>query len=307
MEIDELTICRALEEYLFHCRFERKLEGKTISAYKVDLLQLARKVGPDTPILEVSRDAIKDWMESLGHFKHKTIKRKIASAMAFMHYLEVEYDAFENPFRRLQIKVKSPIQLPRVLTGAEVKKMLDCLRQEDLLALDGGMTQMIGARNLAIVELLFGTGMRIGELCALNMEDVDLVEGRVRIHGKGNKERMVDICPQDTLGALHEWTNKYSGLHDAPFFINRFGGRLSPQSVRLLLHGLARKCEIGKNVTPHMFRHTFASLLLEEDVDVAYIQRILGHSSIATTQIYLHVNPRRQREILQQHHPRLRM
>ncbi|MBR4497361.1 MAG: tyrosine-type recombinase/integrase, partial [Bacteroidales bacterium] len=138
---------------------------------------------------------------------------------------------------------------------------------------------------------------------------VDLERGLVRIIGKGNKERVVDVCMPVTLAALREWVQVRETPTDtnAFFFTNRLGHGLAPQIVRLLVHQIAKECNIDKNVTPHTFRHTFATLLLEENVDVFTIQHILGHSSISTTQIYLHVNPVRQRDILTNHHPRSRM
>lgn len=309
MEQESLKTTAAVGEFIRHCRFERKLGEKTISAYRMDLEQFAAAIGANTLLRELSRERVTVWLGTLAHYKPRTVKRKVASVMSFMHYLECAYDSFENPFRRMQVKIKRPEQLPRVMSGPEVKRMLASLEREAMSA--GAETQKgrIRVRDRAVVELLFSTGMRIGELCGLKNEDVDLAEGRVRIHGKGNKERVVDICPAEALAALREWMTVRSsgtGANDA-VFTNRLGNGLAAQSVRAMVHDLARRCAIGKNVTPHMFRHTFASLLLEEDVDVAYIQHILGHSSIATTQIYLHVNPRRQREILMNRHPRSRL
>lgn len=305
----ESMISAATEEYIRHCRFERELDEKTISAYRVDLEQFATVVGGDPPLREVSQECMKAWLGSLAHYKPRTVKRKVASLMSFMHYLECACASFENPFRRMQVKIKRPETLPRVMSGSEVKRMLAHLEREAGTIGAKRQKRYICVRDWAVVELLFCTGMRIGELCRLKNEDVDLAEGRVRIHGKGDKERIVDICPAEALAALRAWmTIRPSGSRASDaVFTNRLGNGLATQSVRAMVHDLARKCDIRKNVTPHMFRHTFASLLLEEDVDVAYIQHILGHSSIATTQIYLHVNPKRQREILMNRHPRARL
>lgn len=309
MKQELMTVMAAMAEYLCHCSFERKLDEKTISAYRVDLEQFARVIGIDSSLQEITRERMKEWLRRMAYYKPRTVKRKVASITSFLRYLECSYDYFENPFRRMRVKIKRPKQLPRVMTGEEVKRMLVCLENAARLAAHGSQKGRVCVRNWAVIELLFCTGMRIGELCDLKNEDIDLTEGRVRIHGKGNKERIVDICPAEALTALQEWLkirSLGSRAEDA-VFTNRLGNGLSAQSVRAMVHSLARKCNIDKNVTPHMFRHTFASLLLEEDVDVAYIQQILGHSSIATTQIYLHVNPRRQREVLMNHHPRSRL
>lgn len=305
MELETLTIKRAMEDFFRHCRYERKLDEKTLSAYRVDLRQFTEDIGPNCSICDISRDYLQAWLRRLEAYKPRTVKRKIASARVFLHYLEVAYEWFENPFRRLQVRIKRPECLPRVMTLSEMKRILEHLSNETLAS----GNKVMCVRNRAVIELLFGTGMRIGELCGLRNEDVDLVEGRVRIHGKGNRERVVDIGPMQTLDALRVWARVRTTSEEAAawFFTNRLGNVLAPQSVRSMVHELCRQCHIGKDVTPHMFRHTFASLLLEEDVDVTYIQHILGHSSIATTQIYLHVNPCRQREILRRHHPRGRM
>ncbi len=133
--------------------------------------------------------------------------------------------------------------------------------------------------------------------------------GEVRIIGKGNKERIIHICQPETLQALHRWLELKNGACEsqAPFFTNRLHRGLSTQSVRQMIRHIVTAAGIEKHVTPHTFRHTFATLLLEEDVDVRYIQSLLGHSSIATTQIYTHVNMNKQRQILQTKHPRKRI
>ena len=164
---------------------------------------------------------------------------------------------------------------------------------------------MMATRDIAVVELLFATGMRVSELCDLRMSDVDIVQGRIRIIGKGNKERLIDICQDETLKALKEWLSLYENkTSDSPLFISRLYRKLSPQSVRQLVKNLVEGVGMVKHVTPHTFRHTLATLLLEEDVDITYIQKLLGHSSIVTTQIYTHVNLHKQREILKSKHPR---
>ena len=163
----------------------------------------------------------------------------------------------------------------------------------------------VAVRDVAIIELLFASGMRVSELCNLCNKDVDVIHGTIKIIGKGNKERIVHICQTDTLNALLEWNSVKTELSPGlPYFINRLNNRLSTQSVRLMIRKLASKCGFNKHVTPHTFRHTFATLLLEEDVDIKYIQHLLGHSSIVTTQIYTHVNLHKQRQILSDKHPR---
>lgn len=146
----------------------------------------------------------------------------------------------------------------------------------------------------------------MSELCSLRHPDIDLHEGYVRIYGKGAKERIVQITNTYILDALRNYCRmvpSQSITHDF-FFVNRLGHRLSEQSVRFMIKKYSHMAGLSEHITPHMFRHTFATLLLEEDVDIRYIQQILGHSSILTTQIYTHVTSTKQRDILTTKHPR---
>ena len=161
-------------------------------------------------------------------------------------------------------------------------------------------------RDVAIIELLFATGMRVSELCSLSCDQINLETGHIRIFGKGSKERMIKVFNPETLKAVRDYAFicAQSMKDEAPFFINRLGTALSDQTVRHIIRKITALANIKKNITPHTFRHTFATLLLEADVDIKYIQHFLGHSSIATTQIYTHVTMNKQREILTTKHPR---
>ena len=304
-----ITLAAAQNEFLTHCRHERRLDEKTITAYKTDLKQFAERFHDGIKIRAITREDVRSWISSLSKYRYKTIKRKVASYGVFMQYLEDAYEGFERPVRRVLLKMKAPVGLPTVMSSSEVGCVLEEVNKRvcDLGA--SPKQHILAIRNRAIIELLFGTGMRIGELCGLRNVDVDLRQGKVRIHGKGNKERVVDICTPAILDAQLEWCHCHPLMNaaDGYYFISRSGRRMEPQSIRILVHQLAKACNIHKRVTPHTFRHTFASLLLEENVDIAIIQQILGHSSILTTQIYLHVNPLKQRDVLTRQHPRNRL
>ena len=307
-DLEQMTIATASEEFLRYCRFERKLDEKTIKAYRFDIKQFADNLMKSAKLGDVTRDYLKQWIESLSKYRYKTIKRKIASVNALMNYLEGEFEEFNNPLRSLHIRLKPPVRLPVVMTKDEMQRIVGRLDKE-ITATENNRQKFLNVRNKAIIELLFGSGMRIGELCGLRNKDVDLQLGQVRIIGKGNKERIVDICLPAILNPLRQWIKLRESSEDPKdaFFTSHIGRKLGPQTIRALVRQLTRECKIEKHVTPHTFRHTFATLLLEENVDISYIQHILGHSSISTTQIYLHVNPFRQREILMNHHPRSRM
>lgn len=160
-------------------------------------------------------------------------------------------------------------------------------------------------RHIAVLELLFATGIRISELCSIRNCDIDLKEGLILIHGKGSKERLIQIPNKSVLLSLRTYYDSKSLSRNTKyFFTNRLDNRLSEQSVRFMIRKYTSMAGIEEKITPHMFRHTFATMLLEEDVDIRYIQKILGHSSIITTQIYTHVSSNKQRDILDRKNPR---
>lgn len=308
MKQNERTITTAINEFLWYCRFAKKLDEKTIKAYAVDLRQFTEDINPDTNIFDISKNMIKGYLQRISKFKHKTIKRKIAALRSMLNYLECEYEEYINPMRKMQIKMKEPVRLPMVMTIDEIRNILKYLYRNNRSENKSPIrySDITRVRDIAIVEMLFATGMRVSELCSLRNRDVDLTSGIVRIIGKGNKERVIQLCQTETLSALQNWIvyKQGSSASESPFFTNRLHNSLSTQSVRHMIRHINTAIGLDKHITPHTFRHTFATLLLEEDVDMRYIQKLLGHSSITTTQIYTHVNPSKQREILQHKHPR---
>ena len=298
------SITTAIEEFLWHCRFEKNLDDKTINAYNVDLRQFAGTISSIFALNEISKSEIKKYLQSISHFQHKTIKRKLASLRAMLNYFECEDESYINPMRKMQIRMREPMRLPTVMNLDELRKIL---RTVHLNATEPAThySTIADIRNIAIVELLFATGMRVSELCNLKNKDVDIIHGTIRIIGKGDKERVIYVCQEETISALNQWIGKKSDNDgEGPFFTNRLHHPLSSQSVRHLVRRLVQDAGLNKHITPHTFRHTLATLLLEEDVDIRYIQSILGHSSISTTQIYTHVNLSKQKQIFRVKHPR---
>ena len=161
-------------------------------------------------------------------------------------------------------------------------------------------------RDIAMIELLFATGMRISELCSLKPESIDLESGNILIYGKGAKERVIQIGNPEVISALllYQEYFKEDIVSCGYFFVNKRKNKLSDQSVRFMIKRYAEIAGITQHITPHMFRHSFATLLLEQDVDIRYIQQMLGHSSISTTEIYTHVSNKKQKDILVNKHPR---
>lgn len=163
---------------------------------------------------------------------------------------------------------------------------------------------MVALRNVLILELLFATGMRVSELCSLKTKQINFIDFVIRIYGKGSKERLIQICNTSVCRLIDKYKETIEQKENDYFFLNRLNNRLSEQSVRYMIDDYARNAQISQHITPHMFRHSFATLLLEEDVDIRYIQQMLGHSSITTTQIYTHTSISKQKMILETKHPR---
>jgi len=304
-----MTLQTTINEFLTHCKFEKNLNSKTLKAYKTDLSQFLNFIENEDvrgDIRKIDKTILKKYLQKLSSLKTKTIKRKMACLKAMFNYLEYENDDFYSPFRRLKIRLKEAFVLPTVMTIDEIRQILNTLYQS-LDTMDR-KTQKYKSmvRNIAVIELLFATGMRVSELCQLKISDVDLEQNSLKIFGKGNKERVIQICQEETIQALQSYINLFShhDQPDQPFFINRLGNDLSTQSVRIMVKNLIKQSNINKHITPHTFRHSFATLLLEEDVDIKYIQTLLGHSSITTTQIYTHVSTEKQKKILLTKHPR---
>ena len=270
-----------------------------MKAYRIDLGQFAKGKW------ELTRDGVSSYVSDL-HLKYKprTIRRKIASLKAFCNYLEYVELMSENPFVKLKLKLGIPQILPRIIPLSSIEHILGTAYQcKEECKSEYQRTTCL--RDIAVLELLFATGMRVSELCSLSNQDVHLEEGEVKIYGKGAKERFVQITNPSVLHALKEYRKKVD--QSEAFFINRLGNPLSDQSVRGIVKKYGRLGGVNQHITPHMFRHSFATFLLEEDVDIRYIQRLLGHSSIVTTQIYTHVAGRKQRDILSTKHPRNKM
>ena len=293
-----------LENYLAYCQLQKRLSEKTLKAYKIDLNQfLDFSTNTDNP---VTKENLINYVQSLHQtFKPKTAKRKIASIRAFLNHLEFEEIITLNPVQKIRMEFREPTILPKALPLKTIRKLLKTAN--DLLELEQTPNQFnIRLRNMAILELLFATGLRVSELCSLRSDDVNLYSGAVKVWGKGSRERMVFVGNPETLSILKRYrkTQEMKPNTAGWFFINRFGNKLAEQSVRDMLNSYTLLAKIPEHITPHMLRHSFATLMLEEDVDIRYIQSILGHSSITTTQIYTHVSQKKQRAIMKKKHPR---
>ena len=306
--MEERNISEFVAQYLTHCKFEKGLDSKTQKAYQTDLLQFADYIknrGAD-----LSKDSLQAYLTELhGKYKIKSVKRKIASLRAFFNYLEYEDILPYNPLNRMRIKLHEPFLLPRTIPLETVDAILQCAYTQKQSSASTSYQMRTSLRDIAILELLFATGVRVSELCFLRQDSINLSSGEIKIYGKGSKERLIQIGNKDVLSAVSAYYLASSAdiENSGWFFVNRLGQRLSDQSVRNMINRYTALAGIEQHITPHMFRHAFATLLLEEDVDIRYIQHLLGHSSISTTQIYTHVTSKKQRDILTAKHPRNRI
>ena len=299
------TLQTQQKNYLEYCRFQKRLDAKTLKAYRIDLTQFLDCV-TNCNISSITPDTLEKYIARLHQmYKPKTVKRKIASLKAFFHYLEYKDILERNPFNKIQVKFREPTTLPKTIPLHTVETFLCTIyRQRQNAKTDYQRKNAL--RDVAIIELLFATGMRISELCSLKREDVNLYECTILIHGKGSKERIIQIGSEDVVTILKEYQDTFKSqiLKCGHFFANQNGSALSDQAIRRMINKYTSIAAIELHITPHMFRHTFATCLLEADVDIRYIQEMLGHSSINITEIYTHVAMSKQRDILMKKHPR---
>lgn len=293
-----------ISQYLRDCKYQKGLDLKTIKAYRIDLAQFSAFMADGN--WSLTREGVMAYISDLHQrYKPKTIRRKIASVKAFCGYLEYEELLETNPFSRLRLKLSAPLILPRTIPLSVIEAILTTAYHEKE-KMQSSKQRNVVLRDIAVLELLFATGIRVSELCALQCSDVRLDEGEIKIYGKGAKERFVQIANPEVLKALRFYLEQYKDIiaQAGTFFVNRLHKPLSDQSVRRIIKKYSELAGVEKHITPHMFRHSFATLLLDEGVDIRYIQRLLGHSSIVTTQIYTHVAGKKQRDILSEKHPR---
>lgn len=289
-----------IPEFIEYCEFRKNLNGKTIKAYSTDLRQMSKY------IKSLDKTSICSYISYLHKtYKPKTCRRKIATLKAFVHYLLIEDIIDINPFDKIETAFREPILLPKTIPLNIIKNML-AIAYDNYRNSSTEYSQKSSLREIAVMEMLFATGARVSEICSLTPNAVDLPNHTIKIFGKGSKERIIQIENADVLKILAKYYAAFEKdiQNCGWFFVNKLHKRLSEQSVRELVNKYAALAESSIHITPHMFRHSFATLLLEEDVDIRYIQKLLGHSSITTTQVYTHVSLAKQKEILSVKHPR---
>lgn len=295
----ELRVC--LERYLRHLE-HHNASYYTLKNYGTDIGQFLDYCAEQglTQLTGLSREVVRTYLAELTDlgYARASIARRVFELRAFGDYLLHQQLWSENLFRRVYAP-RVPQRLPHFLTYEEVMR---------LLAVPDPVTPQ-GLRDRAILETLYAAGVRVSELAALNLKDVNLTAGELRVIGKGDKERIV-LLGRPAIAALQLYLRegRPSLQGERPprtaLFLNRSGGRLSVRSISEMVRRAGIAAGIAQTVTPHVLRHTFATHLLDGGADLRVVQELLGHSSLATTQIYAHVTQRRAREVYHRAHPR---
>ena len=243
-----------LAAYLEYCEYRKELDGKTLKAYRIDLRQYFEYVCVDEP----DKEKIEEYITHLHKsYKQKTVKRKIASIKAFYNYLEETEIIAESPFRKIKVKFKETVTLPRIIPREEIEKLLNhmyqCLNENDKVS----HKHML--RDVAVIEVFFATGARVYEISNIREDSINLNTGLIRLMGKGGKERYVQISNTSILEVLKKYydENEQAIKKSGYFFVNNRESRYTEQSIRLMLKKYTKQAGIERNITPHMFRHPY--------------------------------------------------
>lgn len=306
-----MRFSEAIKAFLNHIRYQRNLSPRTIKAYQCDLIGFCRHLNNQT-LSEISREEIFSAFQQLRDqgLESTTLRRKRACLQSFFRHMVAEGLLTVSPLGEYRLTYLAQRKLPRTMSPSEIETLLQHAYFRATQSRHGRPdTYHSALRNYLIVEVLFLTGMRIDELCKLQPADLDLTEGSVLIHGKGRRDRYGYLASEQVKERLSEYLAVREGLATGgtSLFLNRFGRSLSVHSIGPIFTSLRRSAGLKKHFTPHCLRHSLATSLIENGADLRSVQEILGHQSIATTQIYVAVSNRRKMEVMQRFSPRLTM
>ncbi|MGJ4998807.1 tyrosine-type recombinase/integrase [Bradyrhizobium sp. HKCCYLS3077] len=285
----------AVDEFLRYCAVERQLSPHTIEAYTADLKEFGRYLREDPLVSSINEETLAGYLVDLLESRKLafgTVRCRFACLRAFVRRL-AKAGSLTDPFAKWQLQLPKRKRLPRSLSRPEVSMLLASF----------AVSKAAGKRashTFVAARLMIATGIRVGELCRISAQDVVSDGGAIRIYGKGARERIVYISDSSLRADLVEIVacHREQGRLAGSLFLNRRGAPLRPQSMRLVLRRQYEQ-KNGRRITPHMLRHTAATLLMERGVDIRFVQRLLGHSSIATTEIYTHVSDEALRSTLE--------
>ncbi len=293
---------RLLEEFMVYLEVERNLSKHTLRAYTADIEHFLFWL-KELEVSQVNTNTIRLYLSQIQVFNYSktTIARKIAALRTFYRFLYRERIVEYNPVDNIR-SPKKPKKLPSFLNEDEVEQIFNMIQPDS----------PSNARNRAIVEVLYACGMRVSELCGLNFGDLNLDENEITVFGKGAKERIVLISERAKKYLelyMKNFRNSYAQENEyineqTPVFINNTGYRLNTRSVNKFLEKISEELSINKKISPHVFRHSFATKLLEKGADLRVVQELLGHASISNTQIYTHVSTERLKQAYSNAHPR---
>ena len=288
----------AASAFIRHCQSIRKLSPHTTRAYELDLAGFVQFLGKRAAVTACDKTVIHNYVRHLFDvrtLKESSVKRHLATLRSMFRWLEEDGEVAEDPFRGARIRIRMPKRLPRVIARADLRRLL--LHEQPPSFAD--LTAYVAT------ELLFATGMRVSELASLLDAAVDVDDGTITIIGKGNRERRVFV-PDDIKSLLRDYrtARDRSPSTADTFLVNSRGDAASPQMIRRLVRLHGERSEVRDRVTPHMFRHSVATYLLEEGVDIRYVQRLLGHRSISTTEMYTQVADAALKVRITEKHPR---
>jgi len=291
-----MNVQQAIAQFLEHGQTVRNLSDRTLRAYQSDLSQFHLHMN-DTPPVEITSDDLETYLVKLGGgpYRDTSIRRKVAALKVFFRFLEEQGIVSESPARKLKIKKPVENRVPTVLSSREVRALL-AAPKEQVAELLVARDQSPGSRNRyfcavrdnVILELLFSTGIRIGELVALNVSDVDLDRKQIQITGRATRGRLVTLGPGEVTEAMRNYIELRGErtLSTPALFVGRSGTRLTIYSIENIFKKHVRLAEIKRHVTPHSLRHTMAAMLVSSGADIREVQEILGHASILSTQVY---------------------
>ncbi|MCY4189585.1 MAG: site-specific tyrosine recombinase XerD [Bryobacterales bacterium] len=290
----------SLQEFLDYISIERGLSANSIAAYRRDLTRLSKSLaGRDVRLSAASNADLRGFLDTLygSGLSGRSVARYLSSIRSLYRYLVDQGRIVEDPSARLDSPGRWKT-LPKFLTCDEVDRLLGTPQPETHL----------GGRDLAMLQLLYATGLRVSELVAVRLSDLDAKMGVVRTVGKGDKTRLVPVG-RTALEAIESYVGQHRpailGQASSEYlFVTALGTSMSRQSFWKLLRKYGLAAGIAKRITPHVLRHSFATHLLERGADLRSLQLMLGHADISTTQIYTHVLRSRMRKIYDSHHPR---
>jgi len=291
-----MNVQQAIAQFLEHGQTVRNLSDRTLRAYQSDLAQFHLHMH-DAAAVDVTAADLETYLDKLGGgpYRDTSIRRKVAALKVFFRYLEEQGIVSESPARKLKIKKPVENRVPTVLSQREVRALL-AAPKEQVAELANARDHSAGSRNRyfcavrdnLILELLFSTGIRIGELVAVNVTDVDLDRRQIQITGRATRGRLVNLASEDVLYAMSQYLELRSErtLSTPALFVGRSGTRLTIYSIENIFKKHVRLAEIKRHVTPHSLRHTMAAMLVSSGADIKDVQEILGHASILSTQVY---------------------